>query len=280
MSPSPTSTSCTSTRAASSPSSSPPAVRAPPASFGLHPSGGSLQPPTLRARGVPHRCFVSCPREVVCEHGEGQPAQRLAHALRSQHLPGEPHRPQRCSIPSAPHAVLWLPAPTPLPSPPCSPRRPPPSSAATSPPTISSSSPAPGIRKRPSTKSFTEGHGGDGCHWGRFPESRRTHGHGDGQTGCLAEGRHSAGLERLAMGTLQCWEAAAAGRALPRDFLLVWFLIGWFVSKRGLGERRALFFCNVIFLVGFLFVCLFGLKHWAGQEESSPHLPLRLPGRI
>lgn len=88
-SPSPTSTSCTSTRAASSPSSSPPAVRAPPASFGLHPSGGSLQPPTLRARGVPHRCFVSCPREVVCEHGEGQPAQRLAHALRSQHLPGE-----------------------------------------------------------------------------------------------------------------------------------------------------------------------------------------------
>lgn len=32
--------------------------------------------------------FVSCPREVVCEHREGQPAQRLAGTLWSQHLPG------------------------------------------------------------------------------------------------------------------------------------------------------------------------------------------------
>ncbi|XP_031948491.1 transducin-like enhancer protein 2 isoform X4 [Corvus moneduloides] len=31
--------------------------------------------------------FASCGREVVREHGEGQPAQRLARALRSQHLP-------------------------------------------------------------------------------------------------------------------------------------------------------------------------------------------------
>ncbi|XP_077047673.1 transducin-like enhancer protein 2 isoform X4 [Agelaius phoeniceus] len=31
--------------------------------------------------------FASCGRKVVCEHREGQPAQRLAGALRSQHLP-------------------------------------------------------------------------------------------------------------------------------------------------------------------------------------------------
>ncbi|XP_066422637.1 transducin-like enhancer protein 2 isoform X5 [Molothrus aeneus] len=31
--------------------------------------------------------FASCGRKVVCEHGEGQPAQRLAGTLRSQHLP-------------------------------------------------------------------------------------------------------------------------------------------------------------------------------------------------
>lgn len=53
---------------------------------------------------------MSCPREVVCEHGEGQPAQCLAHALWCQHLPGEQGEDERGGglHPFCPHPLTLI----------------------------------------------------------------------------------------------------------------------------------------------------------------------------
>ncbi|XP_052524775.1 transducin-like enhancer protein 1 isoform X2 [Tympanuchus pallidicinctus] len=155
-------------------------------------------------------------REVVCEHGEGQPAQRLAHALRSQHLPvqGNFLRPQL--------------------------RR---------------------LHRRSVHRHRLRRQEGDGLRSHLLRDTEVTAWvcslRADGLTAMgtdrrtLTQRGGSPGLEPLAMGTLQCWEAAAARRALPRGFLLLWFVIGWFVSKRGLGERRGLSFVMSFFCVFF-----------------------------
>ncbi|XP_015742162.1 transducin-like enhancer protein 1 isoform X1 [Coturnix japonica] len=177
-------------------------------------------------------------REVVCEHGEGQPAQRLAHPVWSQHLPvqGNLLRPQL--------------------------RR---------------------LHRRSVHRHRLRGQESDGLrsHLLRAMELTAAIGvqslRADGLTATGTDGRtpaqrsSSPGLGLLALGIPQCWDAAAAHRALPWDFLLVGLFIGWFVSKRGLGEPRGVSFV-MAFFGGFYFVVV-KAPGWAGWELLPPPPP-------